>query len=200
MACTVINVCQEEPLLWFIPYSMVYLLIWLCRLYLDGNYLVSEKHIDHIKLKQFARKKSGQKAHENRRNKMMSKVRWIPKIHMGHPASSFSQPTQRGSTNQLHENNPVLRSSATIYGTEMSLLQLHGKRTLDGVFWDNISKMSFCTLLGIFKNVHTHVATITIKIRNTSITPRSCPSNTPPTTYMSMVICHFGVSSPNPSS
>lgn len=170
---------------------LVYLLIWLCRLYLDGNYLVSEKHIDHIKQKQFARKKSGQKAHENRRNKMMSKVRWIPKIHMGHPASSFSQPTQRGSTDQLHDsvskdkNNPVLRSSATIYGTEMSLLQLHGKRTLDGVFWDNISKMSFCTLLGILKNVHTHVATITIKIRNTSITPR---------------ILHFGVSSPNPSS
>lgn len=50
----------------------------------------------------------------------------------------------------------------------MILLQLHGKRTLDGIFWDNISKMSFCILLWILKNIHTHVSTIIIKIRNTS--------------------------------
>lgn len=104
MACTVINVYQEEPLLWLIPYSTVYLLSWLCRLYLDGNYLVFEKHLDHVKLKQFARKKSGQKAHENRRNKLMPKIRWIPKICTGHQASSFSQPMRRGSTDQLSDS------------------------------------------------------------------------------------------------
>lgn len=73
---------------------MVYLLIWLCRPYLDGNYLVSEKSIDHIKLKQFASKKSGQKAHENRRNKMMSKVRLIPKYTLDTQLPAFHNPSK----------------------------------------------------------------------------------------------------------
>lgn len=71
---------------------MIYLFIQLYILYLDGNCLVPEKYTDHIKVKQFARTKSGQKANENRRNKMMSRVRLIPKIHIGYPASSFHNP------------------------------------------------------------------------------------------------------------
>lgn len=162
MACTFNNVCQEKTLLWFISYSMMYLFIWLYTLYIYEKYLVSEKCINQIKVKQFVRKKSDQKTNESRRNKMMSRVRLIRKIHAGHPAFSFHTQKwikhQRANTSQLYDsqspkdkNNPILKRTVTISSTDTFLLWLHVTRTLDGIFWGIISKISFCTVLQILK-------------------------------------------------
>lgn len=96
--------------------------IWLCILYLDKKkiYLVSEKYTDHINIKQFV-KNSGQKANESRKNKMMSKVRFIPKIHVRHPALRFHSPSKEVTliNYMIHilqkiKTAPVLKRSVSI--------------------------------------------------------------------------------------
>ena len=68
-----------------------------CYVYctLIKKYLVSEKYIDHIKIKPFIKENSGQKANENRKNKMMARVRLTPKVHVRHLTLWFKAQAKR---------------------------------------------------------------------------------------------------------
>lgn len=88
-----------------------------CYVYctLIKKYLVSEKYIDHIKIKPFIRENSGQKANENRKNKMMARVRLTPKVHVRHLTPCFQSTSKeviliRYMSSQSSENKNYLSS------------------------------------------------------------------------------------------